>query len=258
MKRVFTDMTGRETEIVFPPRRIISVVPSQTELLYDLGLQEEVIALTKFCVHPQQWYRNKERIGGTKNLNLEKIKSLAPDLILANKEENTKEEIEELQRHFPVWISDITTVEHALQMIGHIGEITGNHDAAQQLIRTIIENYPDEKTTLRSAAYFIWYRPWMCVGNTTFIHDVLRRCGYKNVFGKESRYPEINEEQLKEADPDVVLLSSEPFPFKEKHITEIKKILPNTEVKLVDGELFSWYGSRMVKACPYLKSFVRK
>ena len=138
MKRVFTDMTGRETEIVFPPRRIISVVPSQTELLYDLGLQEEVIALTKFCIHPQQWYRNKERIGGTKNLNLEKIKSLAPDLILANKEENTKEEIEALQRHFPVWISDITTVEDALQMIGHIGDITGKHDAAQQLIRTII------------------------------------------------------------------------------------------------------------------------
>lgn len=258
MKQIFTDMTGNEVELSFPPKRIISVVPSQTELLYDLGLGNEVIGITKFCIHPQEWFRNKERIGGTKNLNTEKIKSLKPDLIIANKEENTKEQIEELQRYFPVWISDIATVTDALQMIKQIGRLVDKEDAAQHIISTVTENFPDEKIPNHSVAYFIWYRPWMSVGNDTFIHDVLRRCGFRNAFGNEMRYPEIGMDALKQASPDVILLSSEPFPFKEKHIDEMKEILPNAIVKLVDGEMFSWYGSRMVKACDYLKAFIQE
>lgn len=257
MTNVVIDMMGHKVEVDFPPKRIVSIVPSQTELLYDLGLDDEVVGITKFCIHPQQWYRTKTRVGGTKNLHIEKIKSLRPDLIIANKEENTRQQIEELQRHFPVWISDIAHVDEALQMISDVGILVNKETAARQIIHTVKSNFPNEKIMNRRAAYFIWYRPWMSVGKDTFIHDVLRRCGYENVFGHEMRYPEVSAESLREADPDIVFLSSEPFPFKEKHLAEVKNILPNAEVRLVDGEMFSWYGSRMVKACDYLKPFLQ-
>lgn len=255
MKKMFADMMGNKVEVNFPPKRIISVVPSQTELLYDLGLDEEVVGITKFCVHPKEWFRNKARIGGTKNLDIEKIKSLDPDLIIANKEENTKEQIEELQRYFPVWVSDIATVNDALQMINDVGVLVYKERTAHQIVHVVKNNFPDEKKMKRSVAYFIWYRPWMSVGNDTFIHDVLQRCGFDNVFGNETRYPEVDADMLVKAKPDVVLLSSEPFPFKEKHMDEMKELLPDAIVKLVDGEMFSWYGSRMLKACDYLRSF---
>src|SRR3954454_13457271 len=137
----YTDQLGREIELLrYPPNKIISLVPSQTELLYDLGLDEEIIGITKFCVHPEHWFKNKERVGGTKNVNIENIQSLKPDLIFANKEENVKEQIEQLETIAPVWISDITTFEDALQMIKCIGEITNTTSKAETLITQIIAN----------------------------------------------------------------------------------------------------------------------
>lgn len=120
---VYTDQLGRKIELNYIPKRIISVVPSQTELLHSLGMEEEVIGITKFCVHPQQWFRIKIRIGGTKQLDIGKIKNLQPDLIIANKEENTRDQIEKLAIHFPVWISDVNTLEDALSMIYSIGNM---------------------------------------------------------------------------------------------------------------------------------------
>jgi len=251
------DMTGRTLKIPSSPKRIVSLVPSQTELLYDLGLDEEVIAITKFCVHPEEWFRNKIRIGGTKNLNIEKIKALHPDLIIANKEENTKEQIEELTRFFPVWISDIKNVADACRMICEVGELVGKSHKANAFAAIINQQFAALHFSQKSVAYFIWYQPWMSVGHDTFIHDILQRSGFKNVFDHHKRYPEITETQLKQAQPEIVLLSSEPFPFKEKHAQEIKKILPDAAVYLVDGEMFSWYGSRMLKAISYIKEFVQ-
>ena len=250
-------MIGNEVKLNAPPKRIISVVPSQTELLSDLGLEEEVIGITKFCVHPQEWFRTKTRVGGTKTLDIEKIKSLQPDLILANKEENTKEQIEELMKDFPVWVSDITTVADALEMITQVGALAGREMEAQHLVHQILSDFPQRNEPVGSVAYLIWYRPWMSIGKDTFIHDVLKRCGFRNVFGKETRYPEVSPEALQEVSPDMVLLSSEPFPFKEKHIAEIRTILPGADIRLVDGEMFSWYGSRLLKACTYLKAFLQ-
>lgn len=250
-------MTGRTLKIPSSPKRIVSLVPSQTELLYDLGLDEEVIAITKFCVHPEEWFRNKIRIGGTKNLNIEKIKALHPDLIIANKEENTKEQIEELTRFFPVWISDIKNVADACRMICEVGELVGKSHKANAFAAIINQQFAALHFSQKSVAYFIWYQPWMSVGHDTFIHDILQRSGFKNVFDHHKRYPEITETQLKQAQPEIVLLSSEPFPFKEKHAQEIKKILPDAAVYLVDGEMFSWYGSRMLKAISYIKEFVQ-
>lgn len=257
--RIISDMMGRDVAFNYPPKRIVSVVPSQTELLADLGLNDEVVGITKFCIHPESWFRSKERIGGTKKLDIEKIKALQPDLIIANKEENEQEQIEELAKHFPVWISDIHNLPQALQMIQVVGQLTGTDAKANELVDEIVNGFTKlhTATTAKRVAYFIWYNPWMSVGHDTFISNVIHTIGWKNVLADKSRYPEITLEELKAYNPELVLLSSEPFPFKEKHIAEVKAALPDAEVKLVDGEMFSWYGSRLKEAVGYLQQLIK-
>ena len=242
--------------LTYPPKRIISLVPSQTELLYDLGLTDEVVGITKFCVHPKEWFRNKKRVGGTKTVHIDVVKSLQPDLIIANKEENTKEQIEELSGLYPVWISNIQTIEDGLQMIRQVGEIVGREDIASQLVKEIRDGFEllqtSNNTQSKRVAYFIWRKPWMAAGGDTFINDMIEKVGWQNVFSDKMRYPEIALEELRDKAVDMVLLSSEPYPFKEVHIAEIKSMLPEAEVMLVDGEMFSWYGSRMKEAVGYL------
>lgn len=258
MMRTFIDMMGREVDIQYPPRRIVSVVPSQTELLADIGLNEEVVGITKFCVHPETWFRSKTRIGGTKQLHIDKIRELQPDLIIANKEENAQEQIEELAKEFPVWISDIQNIPQALQMIQVIGQITGKDERAGEIVEQIVAGFNKlpRAAIPKRVAYFIWYKPWMSIGGDTFISNMIHTIGWKNVLSGHSRYPEISLEELKIHNPELVLLSSEPFPFKEKHIAEIKAALPNVDVQWVDGEMFSWYGSRLLKAVCYMEGIV--
>lgn len=251
----FTDQCGRTINISKPPQRIISLVPSLTELLFDLGLDNEVAGITKFCVHPQEWFRNKTRVGGTKNVNIEKVKSLQPDLIIANKEENVKEQVELLETIAPVWISDINNVASALEMIENMGEITAATHQSTFIKKKIEENFSllQVSNTKLKTAYLIWREPYMTVGGDTFIHDMMSKCGFENVFAGMTRYPAIELTELSSANCQLVLLSSEPYPFKEKHIDEIKKYLPDTAIILVNGEMFSWYGSRMLHAADYFK-----
>jgi ABC-type Fe3+-hydroxamate transport system substrate-binding protein len=248
-------MMGRQVEVSFPPKRIVSVVPSQTELLHEFGLEKEVIGLTKFCVHPEAWFRSKQRIGGTKKLHLDKIIALRPDLIIANKEENTREEIEFLSQHLPVWISDISTVAEGLDMILQVGMLTDRPQLAADLKDRISSSFRQLETAQNkvSVAYFIWRNPWMTVGTDTFIHDMLCTAGWQNVYSATTRYPETSLDELEVLNPELVLLSSEPYPFAEHHIAEIRSRLPKAKILLVDGELFSWYGSRMQYAADYLK-----
>lgn len=254
-QRMVIDQMGREVMFNYYPERIVSVVPSQTELLYDLGLEAEVVGITKFCVHPEDWFRSKTRVGGTKKLNIEKIRELKPDIIIANKEENTQEQIEELAKEFPVWLSDITNLPGALNMIQALGQVTGQEGRANALVEEIVQGFQQlhKANTPKRVAYFIWRNPWMSIGHDTFIHSMIQTMGWQNVLADRSRYPEITLEELKGYNPELVLLSSEPYPFKEEHIAEIKAALPHAEVKLVDGEMFSWYGSRLKKAVPYLQ-----
>ncbi|MEP6468110.1 MAG: helical backbone metal receptor [Parafilimonas sp.] len=242
-------------------QRIISLVPSQTELLYNLGLDEEVIGITKFCVHPSKWFKTKTRIGGTKTINIEKIISLKPDLVIANKEENVKEQIEALQQFTTVYISDIKNLDDALNMIFEIGELINKKFEAQHLIQKIKQGFSDLQNlnaTQLPAAYFIWRNPYMVAGGYTFIHDMMQRCGFNNIFKNEFRYPEISVEQLQKLNCKIVLLSSEPFPFKQKHINELQPLLPHTKIILVDGEMFSWYGSRLLLAVEYFKKLMHE
>src|ERR1700742_3081314 len=250
---VFTDQLGRTVDLPNPPQRIISLVPSQTELLYSLGLGEAVVGITRFCTHPETWFRQKARIGGTKAIDPARVDALRPDLIIANKEENEKPQVEALATRYPVWTSDIKTLDDALDMIRSIGAITAKLRPARILAAEIAQRFAAlrPRPTL-PVAYLIWRNPWMAAGGDTFIHQMLTHAGFSNIFANQTRYPEIDLTQLIGADI-TILLSSEPYPFRERHIREIKEILPQARVELVDGEFFSWYGSRLLLSPAYFQ-----
>lgn len=253
-------MMGAEVQLHYPPRRIVSVVPSQTELLFDLGLDTEVVGITKFCVHPEAWFRSKMRVGGTKQLHLEKIKALEPDLIIANKEENTKDQIEALGADFPVWTSDIGTLDHALAMIRQVAAITGKEEKGLHIAQTITERFSalQAKANPVRTLYLIWRNPWMSVGHDTFINDMMARAGFINVCSDLSRYPQLSAADIIDRKPELVLLSSEPYPFRKPHIIELQAIVPDASIHLADGEMFSWYGSRLLQTAAYLNSLAEK
>ncbi|MGV6861666.1 MAG: ABC transporter substrate-binding protein [Putridiphycobacter sp.] len=247
-----TDQLGHKIELKHSAKRIISVVPSQTEFLFDLGLDKRVVGITKFCIHPKNWHQSKTRVGGTKTLNLEVIQSLKPDLIIANKEENTQSEIEQLQKHFPVYISDIYNLEDVKKMMLDIGVLTEKKTKASEIISEVENNFQNLPKFELSALYLIWKDPFMAAGQKTFINWMLTQIGLTNVISHpESRYVELNDKDLELHQPQIILLSSEPYPFKAKHLAEIES-MSNAKVKLVDGEMFSWYGSRL----KYFKSYI--
>jgi ABC-type Fe3+-hydroxamate transport system substrate-binding protein len=254
---IFRDQLNREISLPSIPKRIVSIVPSQTELLFDLGLQDEVIGITKFCIHPKEKVRQVAKVGGTKQLDLEKIKALQPDLIIANKEENERSQVEELMNICPVWVSDIGDLPGAIDMIERVGGLVGKSNEARRIALEITQRFSDLaiRPSGKTIAYFIWRKPYMVAGKGTFIDNMLQKCGLFNAF-KLDRYPEISAERLGEANPDVILLSSEPYPFNEKHIHELQAILPRALVKLVDGELFSWYGSRLLQGPAYFEQLM--
>jgi ABC-type Fe3+-hydroxamate transport system substrate-binding protein len=255
MERIFTDQMKRTVRLEGIPRRIVSLVPSQTELLYELGLDSEVEGITKFCIYPEEWFRSKTRVGGTKQVNIEKVSELQPDLIIGNKEENTKEDIEALEKIAPVWMSDIYTIEDALDMIRSIGEIVGRKEESLQMIGDIDKAFDQLVNPLsgRSVIYFIWKDPYFTVGPNTFIHSVIERIGFKNAI-TESRYPEWKAENSEL--PDLMFLSTEPYPFKEEDVQALQAQYPNVKVIMVDGEMFSWYGSRMRLAPAYFERLI--
>jgi ABC-type Fe3+-hydroxamate transport system substrate-binding protein len=252
--RSFLDQMNNMVTIDFPPRRIVSLVPSQTELLADLDLDEKLVGITKFCVHPQAWIEPKKIVGGTKQFNFEVIQALEPDLIIANKEENYQEGITRLKAKYPVWVSDIVSVEDAIAMVASLGELTNSKTQAGNVIASINEAFERlNQVPTVSALYLIWQKPWMAAGRDTFINTIMEKMGLKNAV-PESRYPELSDEYIQAINPDYVLLSSEPFPFQEKHIEMLQQLLPLSKIMLVDGEMFSWYGSRLIKAPSYLNT----
>jgi ABC-type Fe3+-hydroxamate transport system substrate-binding protein len=256
---VFYDQMNKAVNVQQTPKRIISVVPSQTELLFDLGLDERVVGVTKFCIRPADKVKHIAKIGGTKQLNIEAIHNLEPDLIIANKEENEQSQVEELIKHYPVWISDIHNLPTALDMITKVGEITGAESKAGELVDKIANNFESllPAQLKPRVMYLIWRKPYMVAGNDTFIDSMLQLCGFKNVI-QAGRYPELCADEIIAAKPDVLLLSSEPYPFAQKHIDEFKQMLPGAMIELVDGELFSWYGSRLLHSPGYFNKLINK
>jgi len=229
--------------------------------LYYLGLEEEVVGITKFCVHPQEWFKNKRRVGGTKQYHVDRIAALEPDLIIGNKEENDKTQVEALSKTYPVWISDVKNLTDATAMIDAIGSITNRKRKAQELVKKINTAFEElaefiPATPPRRVLYLIWQKPYMTIGGDTFINDMITKAGLVNVVADQTRYPTLTEEELRSLRPDLIFLSSEPFPFKAKHVAALAKICPSAVIKLVDGECFSWYGSRLLQTAKYLRNLV--
>jgi len=242
-----TDQLHRSISINEPIKSVISLVPSHTELLFDLGLHDFVIGRTKFCIHPSPEIRNIPIIGGTKNIQIETIKSLNPDLIIANKEENIQTDVLTLAKDYPVWISDIKTLEDSFEMIQEIAALFNVTELGKSIQNRTISKIQSiaSKQSMR-AAYLIWNEPFMTIGSDTYIHHIMDQLGFENVFANHTRYPEVSIEDIKAAQPELILLSSEPFPFKEIHKIQFKTIFKGTQIEIVDGEVFSWYGSRII------------
>jgi ABC-type Fe3+-hydroxamate transport system substrate-binding protein len=255
-----TDQMGRVIAVPNRPQRIISLVPSQTELLFDLGLDREIVGVTKFCVHPAERAHVKERVGGTKRLEFDAIDRLHPDLIIGNKEENDRDDILKLAESYAVWMSDVVTLADALDMIRRVGLLMGKADASDRLAARIEARFAELRPLARPVrvGYFIWQKPLMVAGQNTFINDMLGRCGMENAFAAESgsRYPELSTEDISAAGLGTILLASEPFPFSTKHRSAFAEQFPGVPVHLVDGEMFSWYGSRLLLAVDYLQDLL--
>lgn len=259
----FTDQLGTTHAFAVTPKRIVSLVPSQTELLYDLGLEESIVGITKFCVHPFHFKATKKIIGGTKKVHFEKIRLLKPDVIIANKEENTIEIVEELSKICPVWVTDIITLEDNLKMIEDFGQLFNKRTEAQKWIDKINFAHTDflnfiQNKPVNKVAYFIWANPYMVAAGETFINELLKVNKFENIYDNNpkyaGRYPEVVIQKIRiQGDPDLVLLSSEPFPFTDEHAFELGRFTHHAKTVFVDGEMFSWYGSRLVKAFNYFK-----
>jgi ABC-type Fe3+-hydroxamate transport system substrate-binding protein len=254
--REFKDQLRNKITLAEKPRRIISLVPSQSEFLWDIGLREELVGITKFCIHPDEMFRTVDRVGGTKQLNVKKIRSLRPDLIIGNKEENEESQIKELQKEFPVWMSDIVSLDDAFEMMSALGDLIGRSVEATGIIQSLRQSLPGIQNIFsgQSVAYFIWNDPYMLAANNTFINYILNYIGFKNAADQLNRYPKLTDEELQKMNPEFCFLSSEPFPFKEKHVRELQKKIPHSKIIIVDGEIFSWYGSRL----RYLEAYIKK
>jgi ABC-type Fe3+-hydroxamate transport system substrate-binding protein len=257
-----TDATGATVSLAATPRRIVSLVPSTTETVFELGAGDRVVGVTRYCVRPDGARRQARVVGGTKSPRLETIRELDPDLILANQEENREEDVQALRQVAPVYVAFPRDVPAAIAEILKLGILTGREAVARRMCLELAESLQ----RLREARdgrpvfpylYFIWRQPYMAAGPGTFIDALLGEAGGRNVLdGAPGRYPELTAEQIETAGADVLFFSSEPYPFAPRHLEEI----PAARGKriLVDGQLLSWHGARMREGIPYAERVARE
>jgi iron complex transport system substrate-binding protein len=245
-----SDPIGNTLAFFDTPKRIVCLVPSLTETLVDLGLSSLIVGVTKFCIHPEGFRSTTKVIGGTKNPRIDDILALKPDLIIANKEENRKEYIQALQRHVMVYVSDIKNIADTINFVKDMATIF--YLDVDGLVDNLRKNDLFHSETLISSCYLIWKDPYMTIGHDTFIHYMMEKYGFYNVYRDLIRYPEVTIASIAQKKPSLILLSSEPYPFNDYHKEELKIHFPDTKIILVDGEMFSWYGTRLLKADKYL------
>lgn len=230
------------------------MVPSQTEFLFDLGLGPNIVGVTRFCVHPPSAKKDKKIIGGTKNVNLKRVDKLQPDFVLANKEENVKDQVLAINKTIPTHVTDVKNIRDAIQMMNEVGVLLGKSSEAHQITEKITNLRGDHHSqpSNTTALYLIWKEPYMSVGGDTFINDMMLEAGLTNILQNQLRYPTLSLEEIKQLQPDVILLSSEPYNFTSKDQLELQAEIPQSKIILANGEMFSWYGSRMIKGIPYV------
>jgi len=252
------DGLGRKIQFSYPPKRIISLCPSITETLYELGIDDCIVGRTSYCIQPEEKVKGATVVGGTKQIDINKVRDLQPDLIITDKEETPKEIAETLMEEFPLFVFDVQNYDQALAMIKDLGEITNQREKASEMISRIEEEFSFLPAVENNrVAYLIWRNPYMAAGQNTFVHSMLEKCGFHNVLiHREERYPTVTIEELKELNPDYLFLSSEPFPFSEEHKKELQEELPDVSIVFVDGQSFSWYGAKMEKAGRYFRGMI--
>jgi len=266
----FVDALGREVALRRPPQRIVSLVPSWTEALFAFGLGEAVVGVTRFCVEPKDGVAGKPTVGGTKTPDLPRLLQLAPDLVVANAEENRRQDIEALiDAGLAVFVTFPRTVAAAIETMRQLAAMTGSQDAARPIIHSA-------EAALAAAAAAaagrgrrplrvfcpVWRNPWMTIGPDTYIHDVISACGGANVFADSSeRYPRLDLADMARRDPEVVLLPDEPYRFGPKHLPELSSYphvsaVRHGRIHLVDGKLLCWYGPRIAGALRFLRGLL--
>ncbi|OQY36503.1 MAG: hypothetical protein B6243_03000 [Anaerolineaceae bacterium 4572_5.2] len=256
-QKVVIDQLGRKVEVDGDPQRLVSLVPSITELLaVGFGMEEQVVGVTDYCIHPASLLKNKVRLGGPKTIDVKKLQALAPQLVIASKEENTREQVLEMATFVPVYVADVKSKADAFEAMLAIGRLLRQEHQSQQLIAQIKSAFAalPKVEKRHSAAYLVWKEPFIAVGADTFVHDMLLSAGFSNVFASHhTQYPATSFNEIAALRPQYVLLSSEPYPFSDEHKNWFEERLPGVEIVLVDGEMFSWYGVRMAKAPAYFE-----
>lgn len=253
-----TDDLGFRIELEHPPQRIISMVPSWTETVFALGLGEAVVGVTRFCVEPVEGVASITKIGGTKNPDLRLIQNLSPDFVIANAEENRREDVEKIrERGVPVFTTYPRTIAGAAESILKLGKALGKEAEAGVMAREIVRSVSTIETSVGVWAKLpfrvfcpIWKNPWMAFNADTYAHDVLRMLGFNNIYASAGeRYPMTTLEEAIERKPDIVLLPDEPYEFKERDVEELKQVLPPAlarRVLIISGRDLHWYGVHMV------------
>ncbi len=258
-KQLFRDMLDRTVKIPFPPQRIISLVPSITETLFDLGLEKKIVGITDYCIHPKEKVKEVTKIGGTKNPNIELITDLKPDLIIADKNENTQSQVEKLMKISPVFVMDVNNYEEALSMILLLGTISDRKQEADEMVTAIQNSFQDLQSLDHSKTVFfpIWKGPCMTINKDTYIHSMIHKIGLINAFAdSDTHYPQVSDQELNDLQPDFVFLPSEPCSYTPEDVVYCKSLFPNAKVIELDGQMFAWYGSRLLKASFYLQKLV--
>jgi ABC-type Fe3+-hydroxamate transport system substrate-binding protein len=253
-----------------PPQRIVSLVPSLTEALYALGLGERVVGVTDWCVHPRDEVARVPKVGGTKNPDLAAIRALAPDLVIANQEENRRRDVEKLeQAGLRVWVTYPCTVREGAELLAAMAELGASDDARERVVAPVLRAVADAEGARAEAASAgisparvfcpIWREPWMAVGAPTYADDLIRLCGGANVFANhaERRYPRVTLAEIEAAQPDVVLLPDEPYAFGPRDAAELARLATpaaaSGRIHLIDGTFVSWYGPRILRAIELLR-----
>ena len=249
--------------------RLVSLVPSWTETLYSWGFDAEVVGVTRYCVHPKELVARAEKVGGTKDPDIARIVELKPDLVIAEKEENRKDDVETLRdAGVEVFVSDVRSVTDSLRDIRALGEAVDKAEAAATLVARIQASAAEVERERAGAGAIpvyvpVWRRPWMTLTRDTYAHAVLEQAGAENVFGHDDgRYPERSPEEAIEAGARAVLLPTEPYPFHEKQEAALAELdeagFPRERVRIVDGEALTWYGAREVDGLRVVAKSVRE
>ncbi len=247
----FTDHLNRTVEINGVPQRVVSLVPSITETLADLGLAKHLVAVTRFCKYPLELTKLLPKAGGPKNIDIDKIVDLQPHLVIAVKEENDKEQVLKLAEQVPVIVFDINSVEDAFNMLDGLGAVFDRADVTAGVINSIkqkLEKY-SPAGSYKKTMYLIWKNPWMAAGRSAFIGAMMKVAGFDNFIS--GRYPQVSRQEFEKA--NTLLLATEPYHFTESDRQQLLEEYPDKNVIIVDGEMFTWYGTHMLKAIDYFE-----